>query len=98
MIVTCTNCGAEFTREIKRGRPHTKCEKCRKIPKTNPCLEIPTPKLGPAEKAPKPRFKDAPTKGNERYSRSAFIEYMETYGVPIGAKAVAEAIRIVKEG
>lgn len=93
---TCSNCLKAFTIEKKRGRPHTKCESCRKIPKTNPCLEI-VPQKAPEEK-PKRKFKDEPTKGNERYSRSDFIAYMETHGVPRGARAVAEAIRIVKEG
>lgn len=98
---TCSSCSKTFTVERKRGRPHTKCESCRKIPKTNPCLEIPTPKLGPGELRPKKKekkFKDEPTKGNPRYSRQAFIDYVDTYGVPIGAQAVAKAIRIVKEG
>lgn len=115
---TCINCKATFEVEKKRGRPHTKCEKCRKIPKTNPCLEIPAPELGPGEKRPtqlgawepkskksakvieeKPkRFKDTSMKGNERYSRSAFVAYMDEHGVPIGARAVAEAINHVKEG
>lgn len=98
---TCSNCQKAFTTEKKRGRPHTKCESCRTNKKpTQLGAWNPEPKKAEDPKPEKKvrKFKDDPGKGNPRYSRAAFIQYMETHGVPKGAQAVAEAIRIVKEG
>jgi hypothetical protein len=30
--VKCATCGSDFEREVKRGRPATRCEKCRSAP------------------------------------------------------------------
>lgn len=92
---TCVNCSTAFEVEKKRGRPHTKCGSCRKIPKTNPCLEIKPMKVTEEEK-PKRKFRDEPTKGNARYSRAAFIEALNTMDFSKGrptAQEIAEVIR-----
>lgn len=98
---TCSNCSTTFTIEKKRGRPHVKCESCRsekvaRLRSKTAVTRTAFPEI--VEEKPKRKFKDEPTKGNERYSREEFIQYMEEYGVPIGAQAVAQAIKIVKEG
>lgn len=80
---------------------HSSCSFGLDSPCTCPPTQLgawnPQPKKEKEEEKPKRKFKDEPTKGNPRYSRQAFLQYMEEFGVPLGAQAVAQAIKAVDE-
>jgi len=98
---TCVVCSETFQIERKRGRPHTKCESCRiGKPWTGSVKTVKSPtktttSSAPPVVEPKRKFKDEPTRGNARYSRTALIEKLEGMDFstrPISSK-IAELIR-----